>query len=543
MANSSSPSDGGTQTSVGGQSSYASSSVRHRAGAVPEWVWPALVPCVSVAIVLAYLATHPYPAYGAGLYLQIAEEIIANGYGLPESIPLYTEAGIPFAYPPLMFGVAAFLLDLGLDPITISLGVPVLFTAAHPIVFYFIARELLPSRRQAAIAAMLLAVTPDTLQWHLSAGGLVRAPAFFLALLGIYVALRVHRRGELKWVAAGTILFALTVLTHPVYTVFFGMSWLLVYLFFDRTVVGLVAGAVVAGGGVLVASPWWLQVVQTHGPGIFFAAAGTHSGLGGGLGRLLDSFVYIDADIVLPFYLLSFAGAAWFFKTRRLFLPTWLVASGYVIGKDRFMFVAGSMMAAALLVELVVPWLRRHASLPESRRAGTAVALAIVVLAATVGGLFAAGMLDSAHEHSSTQPAFMDSADEEAMEWVAANTDAGTQFVVLGDAAEWFPLFTDRAILVGPWGVEWTTPAQYDHQLELYTDISACEDATCVTETLAENDVSPDYLYIPKDEYTVRGVEYTADGSLRRSLVDTEGYEPVYENEGAVVFRVTAHHG
>ena len=539
MANSSSPSDGGGQTSVGGQTAHSASSVRHTPDAVPEWLWPVLVPCVSVVIVSTYLLTHPYPAYGAGLYLQIAEEIIAHGYGLPESIPLYTEGGVPFAYPPLLFGVAAVLLDLGLDPITISLGVPALFTAAHPVVYYFIASELLPSRRQAAVAAMLLAVTPDTLQWHLSAGGLVRAPAFLLALLGIYAGLRVHKRGELKWVTVGTVLFALTVLTHPVYTVFFGMSWLLVYLFFDRTVVGLVAGAVVAGGGVVIASPWWLQVVQTHGPGIFFAAAGTHSRLGGGLGRLLDSFVYIDADIVLPFYLLSFAGVAWFVKTRRLFLPTWLVASGYVIGKDRFMFVAGSMMAAVLLVEVVVPWLRRHVALPEHRRAGTAVALAVVVLAATVGGLFVGGMLDSAHDHSSTQPAFMDGADEEAMHWVAANTESGTEFVVLGDAAEWFPLFTDRAILVGPWGVEWTTPAQYSHQIELYSDISACEDATCVTQTLAENDVSPDYLYVPKGEYTVRGVEYTADGSLRRSLIDTAGYEPVYENEGTVVFRVT----
>ncbi|SFK88880.1 Dolichyl-phosphate-mannose-protein mannosyltransferase [Halogranum rubrum] len=538
MANSSSPPDRSTQ-SIGGRASHALSNARHTADSLPEWVWPALVPCVSVVVVLSYLLTHPYPAYGAGLYLQIAEEIIAHGYGLPETIPLYTETGIPFAYPPLMFGVAAVLLDLGLDPITISLGVPVLFTAVHPIVFYFIARELLPSRRQAAVAAMLLAVTPDTLQWHLSAGGLVRAPAFFLALLGIYTALRVHRRGELKLVAVGTILFALTVLTHPVYTVFFGMSWLLVYLFFDRTVVGLVAGAIVAGGGVVIASPWWLQVVQLHGPGIFFAAAGTHSGLGGGLGRLLDSFVYIDADIVLPFYLLSFAGAAWFIKTRRLFLPTWLIASGYVIGKDRFMFVAGSMMAAALVVELVVPWLRRHVSLPHSRRAGTIVTLTVVLLAASVGVAFAGGMLDSAHDHSSTQPPFMDSADEKAMNWVAANTEPGTQFVVLGDAAEWFPLFTDRGILIGPWGVEWTTPAQYNHQIELYNDISECGDADCVTQTLATNDVSPDYLYVPKGEYTIRGVEYTADGSLRRSLIDTRGYEPVYENDGAIVFRVT----
>lgn len=541
MADSSSPSNGGAQTgqaSFGSDASYTKTTEQPTTAGLPEWVWPALVPCVSVAIVLSYLLTHPYPAYGAGFYLQVAEEIIASGYGLPESIPLYTEGGIPFAYPPLMFGVSAVLLDLGVDPIALSLAIPALFTAAHPVVFYFIASELLPSRRQAAVAAMLLAVTPDTLQWHLSAGGLVRAPAFFFALLGIYVGLRVFKRRQQKWAIAGTVLFALTMLTHPVYTVFFGLSWLLLYVFFDRTVVGLIVGALVAGGGVLLASPWWLQVVQTHGPGIFFAAAGTHNGLGGGLGRLLSIFVYIDADIILSFYLLSFAAGAWFLKTRRYFLPTWLFVSGYVIGKDRFLFVAGSIMAAAFLFEAVVPWLRRHTSLSESRRAGTAVVLAVVILAATVGGLFAAGTLHSAHENSPTQPAFMDDADYEAMQWAAANTAPGTDFVVLGDAAEWFPLLTDRTILVGPWGVEWTSPERYNHQLDLYTDLSACENAACVTQSLTENDISPDYLYVPKDEYTIRGVEYVAGGELRRSLVTSPLYDPVYENDGVIVFRV-----
>lgn len=538
MANSGSPSDGGTQTSLGRSNPHASDGTE-AGDAFPQWVWPVLVPCVSLAIVVTYLSTHAYPAYGAGLYLQIAEEIIAHGYALPTSIPHYTADGVPFAYPPLLFGVAAVLLDLGVDPIQLSFTVPALFVVVHPVVFYFVARELLPSRRQAAVAAMLLAVTPDVLQWHLSAGGLVRAPAFFLALLGIYTAIRVHRRGERKWVTVGTLLFALTILAHPVYTVFFGMSWLLVYLFFDRTRLGLLAGALVAGGGVVVTAPWWLQVVQTHGPGIFFAAAGTHSGLGGGLGRVLDAFVYIDADIVLPFYLLSFAGAAWFVTTRRYFLPTWLVASGYVIGKDRYMFVAGSMMAAALLVDVVVPWVRRNAGLPEGRRAGTALTLAVVLLAATVGGLYAGGLLTTAYDDSATQPSFMDDADHEAMQWVATNTDSDAQFVVLGDAAEWFPLFTDRTILVGPWGVEWTTPERFDHQLDLYNDISDCDDARCVTETLTANDVSPDYLYVPKGEYTVQGEEHVADDSLRRSLVDATGYDPVYENEGVAVFRVS----
>ena len=507
---------------------------------VPEWVWPALVPLVSLAIVSVYLLTHPYPGYGAGFYLQVAEQILANDYGLPTHIPLYTEGGVPFAYPPLMFYVSAVLLDAGVSRVTISLLVPAVSVSLYPVVYYFLAEEFLPTRRQAGLAAALFAVTPAVLQWHLSAGGVVRGPAFLLALTGIYAGVHVFKLGERKWVAAGLPLFALTMLTHPVYTVFFGMSWLLLYVWFDRSLRGLVAGAVVAGGGVALTSPWWLTVASAHGVGIFFSAAGTHNGLGGGLGRIAGQFVYsLDSDIESLFFIGIFAGMAYHLFRRRWFLPAWLFASAYVIGKQRFQFVAGAMLLASLLLEGGEAYVRSRSDALPSRRTAVAIALGVTVLFAGIGGLYAAGALDINYEHSSTQPAFIDADDEKAMAWVAANTNANDDFVVLGDAAEWFPLFTDRAILVGPWGVEWTSPEKYQTQLALYEAVSTCESEDCLTEALAANDVSPEYVYVPKGEYTVRGKEYVADGDLRYDLLASNSYRKVYENQGAVVFRVT----
>ena len=509
---------------------------------VPEWAWPAFVPVVSVAVVTAYLLTHPYPAYGAGFYLQVAEEILANGYGLPEHIPLYTNEGVPFAYPPLMFYVSAVLLDAGVSRVTISLLVPSVVTSLYPVVYYFVAEEFLPSRRQAGLAAVLLAVTPPVLQWHLSAGGLVRAPAFLLALTGVYVGVRVFKRGERAWVAAGLPLFALTMLTHPVYTVFFGMSWLLLYAGYDRTLRGLVSGAVVAGGALALTSPWWLTVASNHGFSIFFAAAGTHSGLGGGVARLVDQFVYsIDTDVEAVYFLGIYAAAAYHLYRRQWFLPAWLFAGAYLIGKDRFQFVAGAMMLAAFLVEGSRALVRARPDLFPSpnRRHAMALVLGVTVILSGIGGLYAAGALNFNHEHSTTQPAFMDADDRNAMKWVAANTDANAEFVVMGDAAEWFPLFTDRTILVGPWGVEWTSAEKYETQLSLYRSLSTCDSASCLNNAMAANDVSPDYVYVPKGSYTVRGQEFVADGALQYALLVSDDYEKVYENQGAVVFRVT----
>ena len=509
---------------------------------IPEWVWPALVPVVSLAVVSMYLLTHPYPGYGAGFYLQVAEQILANDYGLPTHIPLYTNGGVPFAYPPLLFYVSAVLLDVGVSRVTISLLVPSVSVMLYPVVYYFLAQEFLPTRRQAGLAAVLFAVTPAVIQWHLSAGGVVRGPAFLLSLTGIYAGVRTFKRGERRWAAAGLLLFALTVLAHPVYAVFFGMSWLLLYVWFDRSLRGIVTGAVVAGGGLLLTSPWWLTVASAHGFEIFFSAAGTHSGLGGGLGRLADQFVYtLDSDIEAVFFLGIFAGAAFHLYRRRWFLPAWLFASAYVIGKQRFQFVAGAMLLASLLLEGSEAYLRSRSDALPSRQTAAAVALCTAVVFAGIGGLYAAGALNINYESSSTQPAFIDADDRKAMEWVAANTDPAADFVVLGDAAEWFPLFTDRAILIGPWGVEWTSPERYHTQLSLYRAVSTCDSESCLTDALAANDVSAEYVYVPKGEYTVRGKEFVADGDLRYDLLASDSYKKVYENQGAVVFRVVDH--
>lgn len=496
------------------------------------WFIAAIV--VSVLVADVYLRTHQYPAYGAGLYLQIAEEMVKSGYGLPANIPLYTD-GVPFAYPPLLFYVAALARDLtGVGPYQYSLWVPSAVTVLYLFPYYGIASALLPTRRQAGLATLLLAVTPPVLRWHLSAGGIVRGPAFLLALTGIYAGVRLFKYGHLRWVPVGTVLFGLTILSHPVYTAFFGLSWLLLFCFLDRSVRGLVAGAAVAAGGLALAAPWWVQIAQRHGPNIFFAAAGTHNGLAGGPWRLVTELVYpIDATLVSVPFVAALGAGAWFLKERRFLLPTWLVAGAYVIGKPRFQFVAGSMMVAAALCEAVVPQVRRRSS---DRIARTALGLAVVV-AVGIGALYAGGMLPQAHNGSPSTPAFLDSSDEEAMTWAAANTEPDAAFVVLGDAAEWFPLRTDRAILVGPWGVEWTSPAEYEHQLSLYRDASACDTADCLTATLAGN-ASPDYVYVPKGEYTVRGYEETQSPSMRPSLVATDRYELVYENEGAMIFRV-----
>ncbi len=484
-----------------------------------------------------YLLTHPYPAYGAGLFLKMAETVVTQNYSLPTQVAGYTHGGVPFAYPPLAFYATALLLDVGVHPFVITRAVPTVVTSVAFIAYYFLAREFLPSSRRAGVAALIAAVTPPLLQWHLSAGGIVRAPAFLVLLTGLYVGIRLFRYGQRFTLAAASVLFGAMILTHPTYSVFFGVSYLLFFLVEDRSFRGFLRGIIVAGSGLTIASPWIVQVATFHGVSVFTSAAGTHGGLGAGatmfLERLSDPFVSFPA--VVLWYILLCLGLYYFVTRRQFFLPTWFGISIFLMDEIRFAFIPGVMILTVGLTD-IVPTI--HARLRNSRRTVTslvAVPALVLGLLACLGILFVGG-----HSVASqpSMPAFIDHEDTEAMEWVRSETPADAEFVVLGDAAEWFPQQTDRMILVGPWGVEWKTPQAYQHQKDSYITLSECNTARCLTDNLQLQPRQPDYLYIPKGEYSVRGQTITQTDEMRLSLERSDRYRIAHENDGVLIVRV-----
>ncbi|UPV76568.1 hypothetical protein M0R89_18725 (plasmid) [Halorussus limi] len=506
-----------------------------------EFLW--LAPALLSGIVLfyVYLRSHPYPSFGAGLYLLIAERISELGYALPKTIPHYTRGGVPFAYPPLMFYAVAVIRDLtGIDPITISRFLPGLVSLVYLVPLYLFARDLLGSRPQAALTSLLVAVSPPVLQWHISAGGIVRAPAFLFALTGIYAGLRLYRDRDQRWVVPSLALFTMTILTHPVYTVFFALSYFLLFLQFERTLWGLLRGAVVGFGGILLAAPWWTQVMAYHGIDVFTAAAGTHGGIGGGVPSL-SSLMNVNLQSLFvgsALSLLALVGIAYLLKERRFFLPVWFVAVTVVIGKARFSMLVGSFIAAVFLLEFVGAKLKERSALGVGRRGVVTAALVLIMTVGLAGGaMYATGEVD-AHAGSPSLPQFIDHDDVEAMEWAQHNTKPSATFVVQGDAAEWFPQQTHRTMLVGPWGVEWKGHGPYNRQLGLFRDVSSCNSAHCMTRTLSEEGVMPDYIYLPKGKFTVRGMQYQRTSKLAMSMHLSPKYRTVFENDGVIIFEV-----
>ncbi|MCL7418831.1 MAG: glycosyltransferase family 39 protein, partial [Halalkalicoccus sp.] len=225
-----------------------------------ERFWLVVSVLAGSLVVAGYFLNKPYPAYATALFPHMAEVLIENGYRRPEVIPLYTAEGLPFAYPPLMFYVMAVLIDVGIDPLLISRLLPGVAFVLLLVPYFYLSREFL-SVRQAGVATVVFATAPQITRWHISGGGAVRSPAVLFLLIGLYVGVRLFKTGDRRWVLPGAVLYGLTMLTHPVQMAYFGISYLVLFAAFDRSVRGLLHGAGVALGGAIVGAPWWLYVV------------------------------------------------------------------------------------------------------------------------------------------------------------------------------------------------------------------------------------------------------------------------------------------
>lgn len=505
--------------------------------------WLALPLTAGLVVYAVYLLTHPYPAFGAGLFMQMAEEISQAGYRLPTHIPYYTAEGIPFAYPPLAFYLAAAIQDLtGVDAVTLSRLLPGIITVCYLVPAYLLGLVSLDTRPRAAFAATLIAVSPTVFQWHIGAAGFVRAIAFLFMLAGLAAGFKLFRTRDAVWIAPGMACFALTILSHPKYLVFYVLSYVVIWAFYDRTMDGIGNGTLVGVGGIVLTAPWWGQVVATHGSDVFFQAAGTHREVGNVLLSLqtLITYRFIGPDkpwFLFAWRLLPFVGAVWLLRERRYFLPAWLVVTATLLGEARFVFLVGALVTTTFCFDGVVPSLRERVSAGQATRIATAVLLVVAGSGLAIGSAYAASELD-AHAGTATLPQYVDGDDIQAMEWVSEETTTDAEFVVLGDAGEWFPYLTHRTNLIAPWGVEWRGDRAFSHQTGLFIHTSHCRWANCLTVAFARNDVRPDYLYVPKESYTVKGATKQPRPTLLSSLRSSARYDVVYENEGVAIFRV-----
>lgn len=501
---------------------------------------PFLAPAVVASLLVSgsYLVAYEYPALTAGLFNDMATQLAANGYALPRTISGYTADGLPFTYPPLAFYLLAAVRDLfGVGPLAASRLLPQVYAVCYLVPFYLLAYELLDSRRQAAVAAFVGATSPEVFKWHLSSGGVVRAGAYAVALAGLYVGVRLFREKRRHLALAGAVLFGLTLLSHVRYALFFGASYVFFWAALDRSRRGFLLGASVAGGGLLVAAPWLATVVSRFGVEPFVHASGTHGGvasLPAAAARLL-LVVPPRTELLSLWHVLFLLGAVLLVARREWVLPAWYAALALVTHKAQFLFVVVALVCARVLVADLLPLVRRNLAFDLSDRADRGLSLALVGLLLTyslgAGAMFAADYPVSQYQNvfgtNNKMPSHLGDADVAAMEWIRDETRPDATFVSVGErTAEWLPLLSDRTLLVGYWGVEWEGASEWQRQKDRYFSLNACPNATCLSATLADAGVRPDYLYLHTEGQPAGKAQ-----SVRAS----EEFAVVFANEGVLV--------
>ncbi len=495
-----------------------------------------------------------FPVNDGGLFYLMVEELRAADYVLP-AYTSYNSAQIPFAYPPLAFYLAGFITDITGWPLLEVLRVlPALFSIATIPAFFLLSRAVLRSWTQATFAVFAFALLPRTFVWFIMGGGLTRAPGLFFAVLMLHQSYLLYTRRETRFVLSTALLGGATVLSHAEAAWFAVYSAVLLFLFFGRNLKGLIHSFLVMLGVLLITAPWWLTVVRFHGIAPFLGAAGS-----GGLDRRaglhhLNTFLFTNERYLPLLAALGLLGIFAALAERKLFLPVWLLAIFFVNPRnpDTPASLPLAMLVGVALDRLIVPALWRlgagapvqttgaHPGIEPSgtgmmRRTGRLLPRALPVLMLVY---LLAYNFQAARELSLRADALtvLPREEREAMQWVAARTPRGSQFLVLhpgnwfgeDPGSEWFPALAGRVSLATVQGYEWLPGDQFVRRQEPYKALQACAtgEASCLAEWMEETGHSASHVYLGDG----------CCGPLERSLRASPGYRPVYDGARAVIF-------
>ncbi len=478
-----------------------------------------VLPGITAAIVLAigYLGTYDHPAGAAGLYLSIVEQIQATA-GFPTIIPHYDPGGIPFAYPPLTFYLTAKLSSVfDVSVLTVSHYLPPLLVVVLAVPMYYFFREL-ATAQIAAVATIAVLLSPTYYELYLTSGGIVRTPAAILTLTGLWAAVNTFKNQNPQHLALATVLFGLVVLSHLVSALFFGLTCLILYGVYDRSRRGILYGTTIAVGGLLIAAPWWLTVIQNHGIDVFiYAASSRSSSLR--LYSLIDFFSSTNGQFIDLFKVLGVLGALYAVFECEYQWPVWLGAMIFIIGIDRYIWLVAAFIGSIFLFRVIIPQVKQNGQAV----AGVVMVVAVCAFAVGSGLLYAT---DMAGQSSHSIKVAVGDDERTAMAWARNNTAENETFWVQAHlyVIDWWPMMTDRTVVLSPLGSEWEDSYQAEHRL--YRGSIDCTTADCL-ESVMDHRQSPDYIYVDKNDFPALA------SSLRQHQ---ESYQVVYETESIAIY-------
>jgi hypothetical protein len=312
----------------------------------------------------------------------------------------------------------------------------------------------------------------------------------------------------------------------------------------------IAANLTLAGlGGLLVATPWLITVVMSHGPDPLLSAGRTSLDLRIGVNGLLG-LNFTDGSVLDLVTALGVLGVIVRIARGQWMIPLWLVSTFLIDPR------AGSTYATVPLALSVVPILGElvqrtgvthggpasldSETLPRLMRrhgaAGVILALLLFVTLRTAARTAvdpAAPLYGLANDHGA------------AMRWVAANTDEDARFAVLTGRqwesdylSEWFPVLARRTSVATVQGSEWGGLNGFIDRLAEDHQLQDCADktVTCLEEWAARWDERRAFALLPKGRLFGPTSSTDCCPALRETLTLSDRWVLLYDGPGASIF-------
>lgn len=539
---------------------------------------------IVLGVVVRAIHTLPkgFPPNDGGLFYAMVRDLQLNGYRLPE-LTSYNSGSIPYAYAPLSFYLAGFLNDVtGIPLITLFTIIPFVATAATVPAFYVLARAILPSRVAAIVALFVFAVIPRSFIWMLMGGGITRSLGFLFAIIALHRVYRLYTTGDAKYIFPTVLYSALCVLSHLETGQFLAYSILVFLFFYGASRAALFHSVAIAASVAAITAPWWGAVLAYHGLAPFQAAHKTGISIFAGEAErdfILNTLKNLQSTTSEPFlpvlYRLAILGGitcvlgALATVSRRGMLlpglPVWWLAIILLDNRasSTYTTVAIALLAGIAVTDFIFPllnlplrrkpysWQVALFSVPRgqqahmqwrspARRVIAALAVVAVLGYATYGSFQTSETIDGELPSLSA----LKPQDIAAMEWVATETPATSQFLVISQrqdwttdkTSEWFPVVANRPSVVTAQGYEWLPDRVFIARVQQHWGAQGCvdQDAACIENWAASTGHTFEYVYV-----RLLDTAPTMCCTLVPSLMDDPRYTLVYTGPGAVIFSRT----
>ena len=519
-----------------------------------------------------------FPLNDGGLFYAMIRDLQGNRYLLP-IFTSYNDANLPFAYPPFALYLTGLLADLTKIPLLeVFRLLPALISALSVPIYWLLAREVLPVKSTAALAAFLFAFTPRVFTWHIMGGGITRSFGLLFSLLTLIYLIRLYRARSVRLVLLATICASLTILTHPEAIPHTFLAALIIFIFMDRSRKGFIVSLLIGMATLVFTSPWWVTVILRHGLQPFIAAASTSAvNNQDAFMRLFSLFRFEFTGEPYLAWIAFFAvlGFIVVLVDRNFFLHAWLILQFVIEPRSGSLFMMIPLiMLSAMGLEFIFRYLARLqapsrtqvksvSSLKKYSKNGLNTDTSISYLGDDPQKVNEDSLIDYANIFVSTAPrvlflfltiyfiisayaasyfifdrATLGPVDLQAMQWVKANTPLDSTFILitggqplLDPTSDWFPVLASRKNLTTVFGYEWLPDGLFPGRVSQYNDQQACANRTaeCLDAIqVIDTELGLQYVYIRVSEPT-----FPLEHDLR---ADTR-YSLGYQSEGISIFR------